>query len=144
MTDPVLIMGCGRTGGLLADMLDRAGVDVTVVDWNEGAFSHLSDSFGGRTVVGNALDQDVLRAAGIADAGSFVAATGGDNRNIMASEIAQRVFRVPRVIARIKDPDRAEFFHRLGLEVDCRTAAGAHFLLDLVDRELSEEPVQAR
>jgi trk system potassium uptake protein TrkA len=135
----VLIMGCGRTGALLAEMLDEAGRDVTVVDWNPSTFDHLDDSFGGRTMVGNALDQDVMRAAGIASADWFVAATGGDNRNVMASEIAHRVFQVPRVIARIKDPERAVFFHELGIEVDCRTAAGAQFLLDLVERELSEQ-----
>ena len=137
----VLIMGCGRTGSLLAQMLDRAGQEVTVIDWNESAFERVGDSYGGRTVTGNALDQDVLRSAGIASADFFVAATSGDNRNIMASQVAQRVFHVPRVIARIKDPDRAEFFHRLGLEVDCRTSAGAQVLLDLADRELSEQLV---
>jgi trk system potassium uptake protein TrkA len=134
-------MGCGRTGSLLAQMLDRAGQEVTVIDWNESAFERVGDSYGGRTVTGNALDQDVLRSAGIASADFFVAATSGDNRNIMASQVAQRVFHVPRVIARIKDPDRAEFFHRLGLEVDCRTSAGAQVLLDLADRELSEQLV---
>jgi trk system potassium uptake protein TrkA len=135
----VLIMGSGRTGALLAGMLDRAGHSVTVVDWNPSTFEHLDDTFAGRTVIGNALDQDVLRGAGILSADCFVAATGGDNRNIMASEIARRVFRVPRVIARIKDPERAKFFHELGLEVDCRTAAGAELLLDLAERELSEQ-----
>ena len=119
-------------------MLDEAGEEATVIDWNPSAFGLLPEAFTGHTVVGNALDQDVLRAAGIESADSFVAATGGDNRNIMASQIAQRVFQVPRVVARIKDPDRAEFFHDLGLEVDCRTAAGARLLLDLVDRELAE------
>ena len=136
----ILIMGCGRTGALLAELLDRAGESVTVVDWDEAAFERLPETFGGRTIVGNALDQDVLRGAGIATVDFFVAATSGDNRNIMASQIAQRVFRVPRVIARIKDPERAGFFHDLGLEVDCRTSEGARFLLEMVDRELSEQP----
>lgn len=137
----VLIMGCGRTGARLAEMLDADGHEVTVVDWDAASFDHLPETYGGRAVVGNALDQDVLRAAGITGVDSFVAATGGDNRNIMASQIARHVFAVPRVIARIKDPDRAEFFHNLGLEVDCRTSEGARLLLDLVDRELSEQPL---
>jgi trk system potassium uptake protein TrkA len=125
-------MGCGRTGSQLAIMLDRAGHEVAVVDWDSEAFSRLPDDFGGRTVVGNGVDQDVLREAGIEYADAFVAATSGDNRNIMASQIAQRVFRVRRVIGRIKDPIRAEIYSKLGIEVDCRTREGARAILEMV------------
>ena len=128
----VIIMGCGRTGSELAVMLDRAGHEVTVLDWDGDAFSRLPESFRGRTIVGNAVDQDVLRAAGIEHADAFVAATSGDNRNIMASQIAQRVFQVPRVIGRIKDPIRAEIYGRMGIQVDCRTNEGAQAILDMV------------
>lgn len=133
----VIIMGCGRTGSRLAGMLDLDNHDVTVIDWNAGAFARLPDDFSGRTILGNAVDQDVLRSAGIAKADAFVAATSGDNRNIVASEIARCIFSVDRVIARIKDPSRAGFFGKLGLKVDCRTTAGAQAILDLVERELS-------
>jgi trk system potassium uptake protein TrkA len=128
----VVIMGSGRTGSRLAAMLDREHHDVAVVDWSTPAFSRLPDEFGGRTVTGNAVDQDVLRRAGIEGADVFVAATSGDNRNIMAAQIARDVFRVPKVIARIKDPNRASFYAARGIQVDCRTIAGARFLLDLV------------
>lgn len=137
----VIIMGCGRTGSRLAGMLDRAGHQITVVDWNPGAFSRLPDQYGGGTIVGNGVDQDVLRRAGLAEADAFVAATGGDNRNVVASEIAKMVFQVPRVIARIKDPDRAHYFNQLGMRVDCRTEAGARALLEIAERELSQQAV---
>jgi trk system potassium uptake protein TrkA len=128
----VVIMGCGRTGSLLAGMLTESGQQVTVIDWLEDAFTRLPENFPGDTIRGNAVDQDVLKAAGIATADVFIAATSGDNRNIMASEIAKKVFAVPQVISRIKDPDRAEIFHSMGIEVDCRTSQGVAVLLDLV------------
>jgi len=136
-------MGCGRTGSLLAQELDKARHEVTVIDWDAGAFSRLPDSFGGDTVLGNAVDQDVLVHAGVEEADAFVAATSGDNRNVMACEIAQNVFQVPKVVVRIKDPNRAKLYSQLGLEVDCRTREGARILLDLVaDFESSERSSQ--
>ena len=78
------------------------------------------------------MDQDILRSAGIEQADAFVATTSGDNRNIMAGQIAEHVFRVPRVISRIKDPIRAEIYGRLGIKVDCRTIEGARIILDRI------------
>jgi trk system potassium uptake protein TrkA len=134
----VVIMGSGRTGSLLAGMLDDAGHEVAVVDWSPSAFSRLPATFSGRTVLGNAMDQDVLREAGMETADAFVAATSGDNRNILAAEVAQRVFSVPRVISRIKDPNRAMIFQQLGIDVDCRTTEGAKVVLDLVGEALED------
>jgi trk system potassium uptake protein TrkA len=113
-------------------MLDEAGHDVTVVDWSQRAFSRLGEAFGGRTVLGNGVDQDVLKEAGVESADAFVAGTSGDNRNIMAGQIAHEVFHVPRVIGRIKDPNRASFFSRRGLLVDCRTTEGSEVLLEMI------------
>ena len=128
----VIIMGCGHTGSLLAAMLAEAEYDVTVIDWSPAAFARLPDDFPGETVVGNAVDQDVLRRAGIESADAFIAATSGDNRNIMASEIAQQVFHVAKVISRVKDPIRAEIISSLGIQVDCRTIEGMEIILDLI------------
>ena len=128
----IVIMGCGRTGSLLATKLDRAGHEVAVLDWSNEAFSRLPDDFGGETVSGNAVDQDILRQAGIDHADAFIAATSGDNRNIVASEIAQQVFGVPKVISRIKDPNRAKIYSELGIQVDCRTTEGGQALLKLL------------
>jgi trk system potassium uptake protein len=128
----VVIMGCGRTGSLLASKLSDEGHSVSIIDWSESAFERLPDEFTGNAVYGNAIDQEVLIEAGIRDADAFVAATSGDNRNIMASQVVQRIFGVPRVISRIKDPNRAEIYHDLGIEVDCRTVEGAEILLDYI------------
>lgn len=117
-------------GSLTAQKLDQSGHDVTMIDWNESAFRRLPPSFRGRTVRGNAIEQDTLRQAEVKSADVFVAATGGDNRNIMTSQIAQHFFDVPKIIARIKDPERSAVYSELGIEVDCRTTSGASAILD--------------
>src|SRR5579862_3613188 len=114
-------------------MLDREGHDVTVIDWEESAFGRLAGDFSGHTVRGNAIEQDTLRQASVDTADVFVAATGGDNRNIMTGEIAKELFKVPKVIARIKDPERAQIYRELGLQVECRTISGAQSILERLD-----------
>lgn len=128
----VVIMGSGRTGSRLARKLAREGHSVAVIDWNEDAFERLGEEFDGDTILGNAIDGEILRQAGIEQADVFVAATSGDNRNIMASEVARDCFRVPRVISRVKDPNRAHLFGEMGIRVDCRTTEGANALLEMI------------
>jgi trk system potassium uptake protein TrkA len=130
--DPVkvLIVGCGRVGSRLADDLDRAGDDVTIVDREPGAFNKsaargvFGDQFRGSFVVGDGTDAEVLRRAGIDDTDCFVAVTEGDNRNIMAAQVAQHVFKVPKVVCRIYDPIRDEAYRKMGLSAFCPTTEG--------------------
>jgi trk system potassium uptake protein TrkA len=130
-------MGSGRTGSRLATMLAHAGHDVAVIDWSEEAFERLPEDFPGETILGNAVDQDVLRRARIRRADVFVAATSGDNRNVMASEIVKTVFHVPRVVCRVKDPIRADIFAEMGIDVDCRTTEGARAILAMIGSDAS-------
>jgi len=122
----VIIMGCGRVGARVAQMLTRAGHDVTVMDLKSSAFSRLGNDFHGNTVLGNGIDQEVLKRAGIERADAFVAATQGDNRNIMASQIAKHIFGVKRVVTRIYDPLRSDTFAALGLQALSPTIIGAN------------------
>ncbi len=127
----ILIVGCGRVGSRLARQLDREGHEVTLVDRNPGAFNRFAsrgifdNDFRGSFVVGDGTEADLLRRAGIEDADCFVAVTEGDNRNIMAAQIAQTVFHVPRVVCRIYDPIRDQVYRKLGLGVYCPTTEGA-------------------
>ncbi|MBI2847840.1 MAG: TrkA family potassium uptake protein [Chloroflexi bacterium] len=112
----LVIMGCGRVGGRLAGLLAADGHDVTVVDTDSYSFRRLPADFGGTALVGNGLDEDVLKRAGIEKADVFVALTQGDNRNIMACQLAKHIFNVPRVVCRIYDPLRQELYTHLGIE----------------------------
>lgn len=132
----VVIMGCGRVGGRLATLLDSAGHGVTVLDLNAGQFGRfLPAGFRGRKLVGNGIDQDVLRRAGIETADAFVACTQGDNRNVMAAQVAKHIFNVPRVVCRIYDPIREEMYRTLGLRTISPTTIGAQLLMQAIEEE---------
>ncbi len=117
----VVIMGCGRVGSQLADRLDREGHRVSVIDVSTKSFGRLPETFRGRTVVGTGIDADVLRQAGIEEADAFVAVTEGDNRNIMAAQVAREIFGVAECVARIYDPAREEIYREIGLDTICPT-----------------------
>ena len=124
----IVIVGCGRVGSTLARKLVAEGHDVSVVDELVASFARLGEDFGGQMVVGSGIDEEVLRRAGIEAADCFASVTNGDNRNIMAAQIAKEVFKVNRVITRIYDPIRAEVYRELGLETICPTTIGADVL----------------
>jgi len=111
----VVIAGCGRVGSDLTVSLSRKGHTVSVVDKNPHAFERLPPGFEGQTLVGIVFDQETLEAAGIREAGAFVAVTNGDNSNIVSARIAREHYNIERVVARIYDPRRAEIYRRLGI-----------------------------
>lgn len=117
----VIVIGCGRVGARTAAELDQRGAHVTVIDHNPRAFNRLPPGFGGDSVRGSGTDEDVLRAAGADQADILMALTEGDNRNALAAQLGKHQFGVPRVIAKINDPLRAEAYRTLGLETICRT-----------------------
>lgn len=128
----IVILGCGRVGATLADMLSRAGHTVSVIDQSSDAFQRLSPDFQGTTFVGNGVDEDVLVRAGIREADAFAAVTNGDNRNIMASQIAKEIFQVKKVVCRIYDPIREETYHELGLETISPTVVGSKLFFEAI------------
>ena len=127
----VVILGCGRVGAMLAQLLTGEGHVVTVIDQDGEAFRRLGGEFPqSRTVIGNGTDADVLRRAGIEQADAFIATTNGDNRNIMAAQIARHTFGVQKVLCRIYDPIRQETYNGMGLESICPTIVGAKLFRD--------------
>ena len=125
----VIIIGCGRVGARTATLLDERGDKVTVIDVDQRAFNRLPSSFGGVTVRGSGGDEDVLRGAGAEMSDLLMALTEGDNRNAMSAQLGKHTFGIPRVIAKINDPVRAEAYRSLGLETICRTVILADALL---------------
>ena len=128
-------MGCGRVGAALATALDADGHEVTVLDIRPDAFKRLPPQFKGRKHAGNGIDQDVLARIGLDQADAFVAVTQGDNRNVMATQMAKHLFGVRRALCRIYDPIREEIYGDLGLETISPTLVGAKMLKDMLDRE---------
>ncbi len=117
----VTILGCGRVGARLAQLMEADGHMVSIIDSDPASFDRLPEDFKGQTVLGTGIDVDVLKSAGIETADGFAAVTNYDNTNIMASEVAKEIFGVKRVLARIYDPGREDMYHHLGLETICPT-----------------------
>ena len=108
-------MGCGRVGGELTVQLAKAGHAVSIIDKRADAFDRLPPGFEAKTIVGLGFDREVLERAGIKEAGAFVAVSNGDNSNIVSARVAREHYHVPKVIARIYDPRRADIYERLNI-----------------------------
>ena len=130
-----IIMGCGRVGEQVARILDREGHEVTIIDFDAVALARLGKSFRGRTIKGVGFDRDVLIEAGIESADSFAATSSSDNANVVAARVARNLFHVPRVIARLYDPRRAEIYQRLGLLTISSTTWGAQRIYELLTHD---------
>jgi trk system potassium uptake protein TrkA len=140
-SDPkrIVIMGCGRTGAALATDLSREGHEVTVLDSDPSAFRFLPDDFRGTRVVGNGIDLDVLRKLGCDKADVFVSVTRGDNRNVMAAQMARHVFGVPVVASRVFDPLREQMYRNMGLRTINPTRVQAKRLKRMIEAQSDEE-----
>ena len=120
----VLIVGAGRVGSAVAKRALDRGCEVSVLDEDPLSHERLEDPAegawedrGGQFTVGTALEIDALLEAGIERADVFIASTNGDNTNLVISQIAQRRFDVPKVVARVLDPGRAQWYAEQGLDI---------------------------
>jgi len=132
----IVIVGCGRVGASAAEMWDTAGHEVVILDIVTRAFERLPSTFHGTAIRGDGTDEDVLRRAGAEGAEVFLSLTEGDNRNIMAAQVAAEAFGIERVIAKINDPVRATAYSEIGIATLCRTG----FMLDAVNAHLGLPP----
>ena len=139
-----VIVGCGRVGSVLADAFDKAGQDVIIIDTSTSAFDRLPSSFGGTAIRGDGTDEDTLRRAGADSADLFMAMTEGDNRNVMAAQLAVEALDARRVIAKINDPLRAAAYADLGINTLCRTNLMAAAVNDFLGLDLAFGPGMAQ
>jgi trk system potassium uptake protein TrkA len=127
-----IIMGCGRVGAEVSRLMSQDGHDVTVIDCDENIRQKLGPDFRGTIVIGVGFDRDVLIRAGIEQADAFAATSDSDNANIVAARIARNIFHVPRVVARLYDPQQAEIYRRLGLSTISSTEWGAERIREVL------------
>jgi trk system potassium uptake protein TrkA len=127
-----MIVGCGRVGSQLALILSQEGHNVTVIDKNPDSFKRLGATFNGVTALGSAFDEQLLKELKIEKQDAFVSVTSGDNTNLMASQIAKKMFNVPKVMARVYDPKRADIYKRLGLDIISGTVLVAAMIRDKI------------
>lgn len=118
----VIVVGCGRVGSQLANMLSDNGSNVCVIDRSADAFANLGRNFNGSTLQGVGFDEDTLVKAGVDDCDVVAAVTQLDNTNLMVAEVASRLFGVPHVIARLYNPDHERAYMQLGIDYVCGTS----------------------
>jgi trk system potassium uptake protein TrkA len=135
----VVVVGCGRVGSGLAAVLSAEGHSVAVLDRSARAFRRLPAEVECLRIVGSGFDRDDLERAGAIGADALAAVTAGDNSNILTVRIARETYEIPRVVARIKDPRRAEIYQRLGIP----TVATVTWTTDQVRRRLLPESAAA-
>jgi trk system potassium uptake protein TrkA len=135
-----VIVGCGRVGAAMARALEAGGHDVTIVDLVTRAFDRLPAAFRGSAFRGDGTDEDTLRRAGAEGADLFLALTEGDNRNIMAAQMAAEGLGIGRVYAKVNDPLRAAAYAELGIGTICRTTMIADAILEAVGEQPSGQP----
>jgi trk system potassium uptake protein TrkA len=128
----IMLIGCGRMGAELAQLLNLRGDRVTVVDKDPEAFKRLGPAFRGRTVVGIGFDRDVLIQSGIEETEGLAAVTTSDEANLVVARMAVQIFRVPRVVARVYDPRKAEIYRRLGTQTIAPVAWGIHRIAEVL------------
>ena len=128
----VVVVGCGRVGSQLATFLSEEGHDVAIIDRNVDAFKRLGSTFNGLSIEGLGFDKDILVEAGIEKTDVFAAVTDLDNTNMMAVEVATKIFDVPRAIARLYNPTRSLTYEKLGLEYICGTVMLAEKMLETI------------
>ena len=128
----VIIVGCGRVGSELAKLLSNEGHDVVVIDKNQASLDRLGGTFNGLMLVGSGFDTALLKQAGIEKADAFCAVTNGDNTNLISAQVAKKIFKVPKVIARVYDPQRAHIYAALGLDIISGTILFAAMLRDKI------------
>jgi trk system potassium uptake protein len=135
----VLIVGCGRVGSAIAKRMIRQGHEVSVLDETQEAHALLEhdldqtwEDSGGQFTVGTALEVEALNEAGIERADVVVCSTDGDNTNIIVAQLAKKRFQVPKVVVRVLDPYRADWYQAQGLHTVCPTQVAIDMLTEAV------------
>ncbi len=128
----MIIIGCGRVGSELAYRLFQKGHRVSIIDTNQSTFSSLPPDFLGRTIEGEALNQDILHRAGIEEADGLACVTGSDPLNVVIAHIARIIYKVPRVVSRNYDPAYREMHEAFGLQTVSSSSWGAQRIEELM------------
>jgi trk system potassium uptake protein TrkA len=128
----IIIVGCGRVGSELAKLLTHEGHNVVIIDKKRESFDRLGGAFNGVMTAGNGFDLGLLKQAGIEKADAFCAVTNGDNTNLICAQVAKKIFKVPKVFARVYDPQRAHIYTSLGLDIISGTMLFSAMLRDKI------------
>ena len=117
----IVIVGCGSVGLRLAQDLSLSKDNVVVIDKSRDALGKLGARFNGRTIIGGALDLNVLQEAGMHSCDATFVLTGNENLNLVIGQVAQKTFKVKKVIIQMHSFSKEKIFRREGLIIINRT-----------------------
>ena len=129
----IVVVGCGRAGSVLSNLLSLEGHSVVVIDTSEERFNDLNNQFSGITILGSGMDLSVLREANTHNADIFVAITGNDNLNLVSAQIAKKIFDVHRVLARVENLQKIDAYRHYELEIVSATNLLAEHLAEMIN-----------
>lgn len=129
----IVVVGCGRLGGMLANSLSKAGHRLVVIDRRNAAFDKLTVDFSGFKILGDAVERHILEQARVAQADYLFATTTEDNINLMVAQVAKVIFNVPTVVARVYDPGREKVYSEFGVDTVSPTLLSSNAFLRLVE-----------
>jgi trk system potassium uptake protein TrkA len=134
----IVVVGAGRLGILSAQCLAEKGHSVTIIDEDKAALETLPESFGGLRMEGSASELDTLKRSRMEEADLVLAVTERDSLNLLVAQLARNVFGVPKVAARIYDPQTEEVYRDLDVNIVCPTTLALDHFLETVEREPPE------
>lgn len=100
----ILVVGDGKVGHTIAEHLAREAHDVVIVDRSEEVLKHAEDTLDVLCVRGNGANASTLVEAGAEKTDIIIAATAGDETNMLCCLMAKRLG-AKYAIARIRDPE---------------------------------------
>jgi trk system potassium uptake protein TrkA len=128
----IVVVGAGRLGLQIAESLTHAGHAVTLLDESRNALESLAGGFSGSRLEGDAAELEALKRSRMEEADVVVAVTEKDSLNLLVAQVARSVFGVPRVVARIYDPQTEEVYRHLDVDIVCPTSLSAQRILGIL------------
>jgi trk system potassium uptake protein TrkA len=134
----LIIVGGGSVGYHLAKQLLREGHEVLVIDKDPTKCERFEDELGSVCMRGDGCEVSTLSEAGVSRADVFIAATDGDEDNLISCQVAKHKFHVPKTIARVSNPKNEEIFRKLGVD---RTIAVTNLIMKHIEEEIPVHPL---
>ena len=128
----IIIVGCNALGRSLATTLSGLGNEIAIIDSSRDALDLLPTDFSGIAVEGEAIDIEVLEAAGIKDCSAMAVVTENDNLNIVVTQLASKKYKIDNVVAIVSDPQRESVYEMAGLKTICPTKTSSAAITDVL------------
>ena len=134
-----VIVGAGKVGYYLAKTMLEHGHSPVLVEGSREICRHAADTLGIKTICGDGSTIDALEAAGTDQAVGFASVTGSDETNLVACQLAKKVFGIRRTVARVNNPKNLAVMKKLGVDIPI---SGTDNIARLIEREVDSAAIR--